>query len=140
MTTPRRLLVPALALVGALATASAACSTGKTDCSCFPPGAYVDVPPADAAEVVEVRLSGPACAGQKTTCTQPAAVGCATYSIQPAAPGVCHVDVVFVDTTFSADVTFEQSTGCCSGLYATPSSAGTIDAVHGPSDAGGAGG
>jgi hypothetical protein len=119
--------------------AATACSQAKTECDCAEPGAHVHVPPESAAAVTAVRLSGPSCDGETATCTQPAAAGCATYGIVPRAAGACQIDVVFVDTTFSASVTFAQGDTCCTGLYATPTGAGEIDATRGPADAGGAG-
>jgi len=116
-----------------------ACNQPKTECDCAEPGAHVHVPPESAAAVTEVRLSGPACDGQTATCTQPAAAGCATYAIVARAPGTCQVDVVFVDTTFTATVAFAQGDSCCTGLYPTPANAGEIEATRGPSDAGSAG-
>ena len=114
----------------------AGCSQSKTECDCADPGAHVHVLPESAAEVTEVRLSGPACSGQKPTCTQAAAVGCATYGIVASAAGSCQIDVVFVDTTFTATVTFAQGDSCCTGLYPTPANAGEIEATPGPSDGG----
>ena len=114
----------------------AACTSGTTDCSCFAPGAHVHVAPASAAAVTSITLRGPACDGVATTCVQAAATGCETYSFAPKAAGSCSVSVVFVDGTFTASVTFEQTSGCCAGLYASPSSAGEIDAVRSPADGG----
>ena len=123
-----------------LAIALVACSgPATTECDCVPPGARVHVAPESAGAVQEVRLSGPACSGATATCTQPGAVGCATYAFTPSAPGACEVDVVFSDSTFTANVTFAQASGCCAGIYPVPASAGDIEATHGPADAGGAG-
>jgi hypothetical protein len=119
-----------------LAALTTACSQTKSECDCADPGAHVHVAPESAGAVTEIRLSGPACDGQKASCTQPAAAGCATYAITPRAAGQCQVDVVFVDTTFSATVTFAQGSTCCTGLYPTPVNAGEIEATRGPSDGG----
>jgi hypothetical protein len=128
-------LVSAPLLVAALA----ACSQSKAECDCVEPGAHVHVPPESAAAVTEVRLSGPACDGVKASCTQPAPVGCATYGVVARARGTCTVDVVFVDATYSATMTFAVGGGCCTGLYPVPAGSGEIDAVRGPSDAGAGG-
>ena len=124
-------------LVAALASSCA--GTSKTECSCIPAGAQVHVAPESAGAVTQVRLSGAACDGVTPACVQAAATGCATYSLSPKAAGQCTVTVLFVDGTFSANVTFEQTTGCCSGLYPSPASAGDIEAVRAPADAGGLG-
>jgi len=128
-------LVMAFALTSVLA--SGACAQSKTECDCVAPGARVHVPPESAAAVTAVKLTGTACDGVTPTCTQAAATGCATYAITPTVPGGCTVDVVFVDGTFTANLTFAETSGCCAGLYPTPASAGEIDAVRAPGDAGG---
>jgi hypothetical protein len=129
----------AMASLLVAAVVSSCGGTTQTECSCIPPGARVNVAPESAAAVTEVKLSGTACDGVTPSCVQAAATGCATYSFQPKAPGGCTVTVLFVDGTFTANLTFEQTTGCCSGLYPTPASAGDIDAVRAPADAGGPG-
>ncbi len=96
--------------------------------------------PESAGAVTEVRLSGPACAGLTAKCLQPAAVGCQTYALDPIAPGACKVDVIFFDATFTANVTFSQTTGCCAGIYPSPAGAGEIEATRVAGDAGGSGG
>ncbi len=116
-----------------------ACAQSKTECDCVAPGARIHVPAESAGAVTAVKLTGTACDGVAAACTQAAATGCATYSITPKAPGGCSVQVLFVDSTFSASLTFAQTTGCCAGLYPSPASAGDIDAVRAPLDAGGAG-
>jgi len=126
-------MMRSLLLVGLTATA---CSQSKTECDCADPGVHVHVPPESAAAVTEVRLSGPACSGQKATCTQAAAAGCAAYGIAASAAGTCQIDVIFVDTTFTATVTFAPGDSCCTGLYPTPANAGEIEATRGPSDGG----
>jgi len=127
-------------LAFAVAACTLACTTGsKVECDCAEPGARVHVAPESAAAVVDVRLSGPACQGQKATCAQPAPLGCATYAIQAVAAGACTVDVVFVDTTFTASFAFQRGSDCCNALYPVPASAGDIDAPHAPPDAGAAG-
>ncbi len=129
-----------LALTLAVTAAGSACGTGgAAECSCFLPGARIHVAQESAAAVTSVRLSGAACDGVATTCAQASPLGCATYSFSPKGPGACVVDVIFLDSTFTAKVTFNQTTGCCAGLYPSPASAGDIDAVHAPADAGGGG-
>lgn len=115
------------------------CSSSATSCDCIAPGAHVHIPSGSEAAVTGVRLSGPACDGLTATCSQPLGVGCSVYSFSPVNPGACTVDVVFVDATFTADVTFAQTTGCCSGIYPSPASAGEIDATRAPGDGGGPG-
>jgi hypothetical protein len=130
-------VVVAMATALTAATAPAACAQSKTECDCIAPGARVHVAPESAAAVTAVKLTGAACDGVTPACTQAAATGCETYAITPAAPGGCTVDVVFVDGTFTANLTFAQTTGCCAGIYPSPTSAGDIDAVRAPADAGG---
>jgi hypothetical protein len=127
------------AISALIVATSAGCSQSKGECDCADPGAHVHVPAESAAAVTEVRLTGPACEGQKISCTQPASTGCATYGFVATAPGTCTVDVVFVDTTFTATVEFAQGASCCSGLYPKVPGAGEIDAARNPNDAGGPG-
>jgi hypothetical protein len=122
-----------------LSNAPVACAQSKTECDCLAPGARVHVPAESAGAVTEVKLTGTACDGVAAACTQPAATGCATYAISAKAPGGCTVEVVFVDATFTANLTFEETSGCCAGLYPSPPSAGDVDAVRAPVDAGAAG-
>jgi hypothetical protein len=129
-----------LSEVTALAMSASAlvtgCGNGATECDCAAPGAHVHVPPESAAAVTAVRLSGAACEGTSPACTQSTPTGCATYALNAHAAGTCGVDVIFVDATFHADITFARGGACCTGLYPTPAGAGAIDAVRAPSDAG----
>jgi hypothetical protein len=139
MISRRSRVVCVMAFALTIAIAPAACAQSKTECDCLAPGARVHVHAESAGAVTEVKLTGTACDGVAAACVQPAATGCATYAITAKAPGGCTVEVVFVDSTFTADVTFEETSGCCAGLYPSPPSAGDIDAVRAPVDAGGGG-
>jgi hypothetical protein len=131
MSALRRLGYAALGLVLASAVvASAACSSADTQCECADPALRVLVPPESAVAVTELRLTGPACEGVTWSCSRPGTEGgCATYQFTAKAAGACHVEVVFVNGTYTRDVTIVASTGCCEGFRADPSTASDINVV-----------
>lgn len=116
--------VVALALIGG-------CSSSKAECSCAPTGIELRVPEARAADVLDVTLSGAACANVHATCTSFAdgGTGCTRYRISPNAVGYCDIDVDFRTGAprFSATVKVAQVSSCCSGLYPDPISAGQVE-------------
>lgn len=128
--------------VASLAWAGAACAASKTECTCDSPALTVRIPAERAASLVDVALSGPACAGVTVTCDEQSAGGCVVFSFTGRAAGACHVDIDFSagPPRFSADLRL-VAVSCCAGFFADPRSAGDID-VPGASavaDAGSAG-
>jgi hypothetical protein len=132
----------AIAVAGAIvAFGFAACSSAtQPECDCIDPSLKVSVAPESAAAVADVRVSGDACSGVAVTCAQQGIGGCASWRFAANAAGTCHIDVLFVaGTTYARDVSIVQSTGCCSGFFPSPVSAGEVDVtppVSSGSDAG----
>ena len=131
----RRVLaaIGAAALLVALAVD---CSSTSAACECVEPGITIKIPADIAASVPASgpRLSGTACATATVSCENQTG-GCTQYRVLPSAAGTCHIEVDSVGGTFVADVTVIASSGCCSGLYASPMSAADVD-VPEPGDAG----
>lgn len=133
------------AIAGGLAIgglAFAACSSAtQPECDCIDPSLKISVAPESAAAVLDVRLSGEACGSAKVTCAQEGIGGCASWRFAATAAGTCHIDVDFVSgTTYARDISIVQTTGCCSGFFPSPASAGEIDVTVPPggvTDAGG---
>lgn len=126
----------ALVLVGAMVIALVACSKATTECDCEDDALILDVPEADSPDVSDVRLSGNACAGVTPACVNQTH-GCSQYRFEAIAAGTCHVDVFFASGgTFSADVSIGESTGCCTGFYASPPESREIAVEYPADDAG----
>lgn len=107
--------------------ATLSCS-GESACDCAKPGVTIAIPPALASQVLSVTVSGRACNGVPLRCTQTDPSGyCLSYDLAPTTYGNCHVDVALQNRTYSSDVTIVQRAGCCSGYYADPLAAGTIE-------------
>jgi hypothetical protein len=127
--------VPSLRACGFAATAAAsilasatACDDGRTECACTPQGFIVTIETGATAETTELVPSGPACATAAVTCTSDAGAACAAYQVIPNASGNCVIDVYFSGgTTDEQDVNIVHDTGCCSGFYPDPPSAGDVD-------------
>jgi hypothetical protein len=116
-----------LAVACVLAALVVACSTSSTtQCDCADPGITITIPEDVATSSSAPQLSGPACAGVTATCTNTTG-GCSAYRFTAKATGTCHVEVAVANTTFTADVTIIENTGCCAGFYPSPISSGTID-------------
>jgi hypothetical protein len=118
----------ALAPLTLAALAASACSTSNTACDCVDPSLHVTVPAESAGSVTSVTASGPACAGATAACAQSVPGGCAGWRLGATASGDCHIVVAFATgEAFTADVTIQQASGCCTGFYPVPASAGEID-------------
>ncbi len=109
--------------------ASIICScSGDAVCECAKPGVTITIPAALAADVTSVTPSGRACGGLTPKCTANDGQGhCLSYELAPTTYGTCHVDIALKNRTYSSDVTIVQRAGCCSGYYADPLAAGTIE-------------
>jgi hypothetical protein len=121
------------AAVAALLFATPACNGDKTECSCVSPGFTVTITTIttiDTTPASQLMASGPACAAATITCELPTAgaSACTTYRVVPSAPGACEVDLYFSSgTDDEQDVNIVEATGCCSGYYADPPSAGDVE-------------
>jgi hypothetical protein len=125
-----RVVAPRLgaAVAAFVGWASLACHDDATECDCLAPGFTITVEPGGPEEAVMVIPSGPACADAGVTCETPTSLGCTAYRVVPTAEGDCHVDVYFSGgTDDSDDVNIVEETGCCSGFYPDPPSAGQVD-------------
>ena len=108
-------------------TTSACSSNGPAegcDSSCDPHGGFAIEIPDDACDevVIDIELTGEACATSQAQCVRKGRWGCTDYAVLVTAEGVCHVVVQFGDglPSYAADVSFvHRDTGtCCDGFYA----------------------
>jgi hypothetical protein len=123
-----RVSIARIASVAFVVAVVAACNSSGDDgtCDCADNAIIVNIPVDIAPSVSGVQLSGTACIDLSATCTNFTG-GCSQYRFAPDAVGTCHVEVDSSLGTFAADVTVTQGTGCCSGVYPSPTSAGTIN-------------
>jgi hypothetical protein len=140
--------VPSLRACGFAATAAAsilgtalACDEGSgTECACTPQGFTVTIETGATAQTTQLVPSGPACTMATVTCTSDdGGPECTAYRVIPTASGTCVIDVYFGGgTADEQDVNIVHDTGCCSGFYPDPPSAGDVDfpAPGAPGDAG----
>ncbi|MGH7283616.1 MAG: hypothetical protein ACRELY_18985 [Polyangiaceae bacterium] len=90
--------------------------------------------PSDQALSAQTPVLSMTCADGQLTCTEQApAGGCTLWELGLDKIGPdCHVEVAFANGhVFVADFAVTQSTGCCAGYYASPLSAGDIEASDG---------
>ncbi|HSI05070.1 MAG: hypothetical protein ACAI38_22950 [Myxococcota bacterium] len=109
-----------LALLGLMLCV--ACEETQVLCECAIAGTTVVVP--DNLSATAVRISGVGCDHADLKCGDQHVVpesGLCTsgeYFIPPADDGVCHIEVdLDGHGTFTRDVRFEDSDGCCEGVY-----------------------
>ena len=90
--------------------------------------------PGDKAASAQEPVLSMTCADSKLTCSQQGSAGGCTlwqFGLGKAGPD-CHVEVAFANGhVFVADFAVTQATGCCAGFYASPLSAGDIEASDG---------
>ena len=135
-----RPLISAAGAIAAFVALTPSCNGDATECECNPPGFTVTITPGGTEDAPQLVASGPACVHATVACTSAAPADvCATYRVVPSASGTCHVDLFFSGgTDDEQDVNIVQASGCCSGLYADPASAGQVDFPSpGVSDGGG---
>jgi hypothetical protein len=130
----------------ALATMNAlACgASSRAECDCIDVALRLHVPAERASAVLDVAVSGTACAGVSASCVELAPAGggaCVTYRIAPRAAGYCDVDVDFASGAprFSSTAKIAMGSACCGGFVADPPSAGDIVVPSDVVDAGGTG-
>jgi hypothetical protein len=100
-------------------------------CECATPGVTITIPAALAPSVTNVAVSDRACVGLTPKCQKDDGQGhCLAYHLDPTTYGNCHVDIALQNRTYSSDVRIVQRTGCCTGYFADPLAAGTIEVSH----------
>lgn len=104
-----------------------ACS-GEPVCECATPGLTIAIPANLAPTVTSVTLSDRACVGLVPQCTAKDPSGnCTSYHVAPTTYGNCHVEVALQNRSYTSDVRIVQRTGCCTGYFADPLAAGTVE-------------
>ena len=123
-----RPLAAAVAAAASVLALTPGCNSDTPECDCVAPGFTVRISP-PIMQTSQLTPSGPACATATVTCTSPLPAGaCATYHVLPDAPGTCHLDLFFSGgTDDEQDVNIVPTSGCCSGLYPDPPSAGQVE-------------
>ena len=129
-----------LVFAGAAAAAAGpavACSDPGVECTCADPTITITVPTDRAAFVVDVQLSGAACANASVVCRQPVGSGCAEMAFRGTTIGSCTVDVVLSEGPADYNTTFEVVRyPCCPGYYPELATGSTIQVPDVPGDAG----
>jgi len=134
--TARMVLVLAAAAGPAL-TCGVACSDPGVECTCADPTITIAVPADRAASVVDVQLSGVACANASVVCLQAVGSGCAEMAFRGTTIGSCTVDVQLSEGPADYNTTFEVVRyPCCPGYYPELATGSTIQVPDLPDDAG----
>jgi hypothetical protein len=119
------------------AATTVACSDPGVECTCADPTITVTVPADRAAYVIDVQLSGAACANAKVVCQQPVGSGCAEMTFRGTTIGSCTVDVELGEGPADYTTTFEVVRyPCCPGYYAELATGSSIQVPDVPGDAG----
>ncbi len=107
---------------------SAACDDPGVECECADPTIFITVPADRAAHVVDVKLSGQACATSPVACLESVGSGCAKMAFRGTGVGSCTVEVGFDSGPATFDESFELVRyPCCPGVYAELASGNTIE-------------
>ncbi|CAN5350418.1 hypothetical protein BH09MYX1_BH09MYX1_37960 [soil metagenome] len=104
---------------------------GEPVCECATPGIKITIPENLADAVTTITVSDRACNGLSPVCQQrDAQSNCLSYHLAPTTYGNCHIDVTLQNRTYTSDVRVMQRSGCCSGFFADPLAAGTVEISH----------
>ena len=107
---------------------SAACDDPGVECECADPTIFITVPADRAAHVVDVQLSGQACATSPVACLESVGSGCAKMAFRGTGVGSCTVEVELDSGPATFDESFELVRyPCCPGVYAELASGNTIE-------------